>query len=210
MSERGHFIVIEGLEGAGKSTALTTVKRFLNHHNQEYISTREPGGTRVGETVRTLVKEVVQDEPLDPRAELLLFYAARVQLVEQVIRPALDRGCWVLADRFELSTMAYQGGGRALDEDMIRHLSQFCLESLQPDLTIFLDVTPEKGLERANMRGKMDRIEQESLDFFTRVYSQYHKHIKEMQNVEIIDASKPLVVVQSTIRATLEAYFKVS
>ncbi|MDX2345856.1 MAG: dTMP kinase, partial [Legionella sp.] len=114
----GQFIILEGLEGAGKSTALTTIKRFLAPYVPELITTREPGGTHVGETVRELIKHAPDAEPLEAHAELLLFYAARVQLIEQVIKPALARGAWVLADRFELSTWAYQGGGRELNQQM--------------------------------------------------------------------------------------------
>lgn len=203
---KGHFIVIEGLEGAGKSTAINTIKHYLESLNIELITTREPGGTRVGEVARQLIKESVPTEPLDPRAELLLFYAARVQLLERVIRPALEKACWVLADRFELSTMAYQGGGRKLDQAMISHLSAFCVKGLKPDLIVFLDITPEQGLERAKKRGKIDRIEQESLAFFNQVYDSYHQYIKTMDNVVIIDASKPLHTVRELIRSTLENY----
>lgn len=203
---KGHFIVIEGLEGAGKSTAINTIKHYLESLNIELMTTREPGGTRVGEVARQLIKESVPSEPLDPRAELLLFYAARVQLVERVIRPALDKGCWVLADRFELSTLAYQGGGRKLDQAMIAHLSALCVKGLKPDLTVFLDITPEQGLQRAKKRGAIDRIEQESLTFFNQVYDSYHQYIATMDNVVIIDASKPLRTVRELIRSTLEHY----
>ncbi len=137
MIERGKFIVVEGLEGAGKSTALQTIKRYLERFVPELLLTREPGGTRVGEHVRQLLKERVEGEALEPRCELLLFYAARVQLLEQVIRPALSQGTWILADRFELSTFAYQGGGRKLDKHMIQHLSAFCLQGFKPDLILF-------------------------------------------------------------------------
>lgn len=205
-SKKGHFIVVEGLEGAGKSTALSTIKRFLAERVPELITTREPGGTRVGETARQLIKETLPSEPLDPRTELLLMYASRVQLLEQMIRPALDRGCWVIGDRFELSTWAYQGGGRQLDPDVIAHLSSFCLKEFKPDLIIFLDISPQQGLKRALKRGKADRIEQESLSFFTRVYDSYHQHIKTMTHVEVIDASQPLQAVQQLIHATLEKY----
>ena len=170
------------------------------------MTTREPGGTSVGEAVRHLIKETIPTEPLDSRSELLLLYASRVQLVEQVIRPALDRGCWVLGDRFELSTWAYQGGGRKLDHNMIAQLSSFCLHDFKPDLIIFLDISPQQGLERAFKRGDADRIEQESLSFFTDVYNSYHEHIMTMSNVVIIDASKPLDVVQNLIRVALENY----
>lgn len=204
--EKGRFIVVEGLEGAGKSTAMDTIRVFLNKKNIEHIVTREPGGTYVGEVARTLIKETRENEPLDVRAELLLFYAARVQLLEQVIRPAINRGCWVLADRFELSTFAYQGGGRKMDEKMIAHLSSFCVADLKPDLTIFLNIEPKQGLARVFKRGEPDRIEKESLDFFKRVYDNYHHHLNLMQNAKIIDASQTLPMVQTAIIDTLQRY----
>lgn len=206
IAKQGHFIVVEGLEGAGKSTALLTIKRFLKEFVPELIVTREPGGTHVGEVVRTLVKEVLPSEALDPRAELLLFYAARVQLLQEVIRPALARGAWVLADRFELSTFAYQGGGRGLDSGMLEHLSAFCLDDFKPDLLLFLDITPERGLQRARRRGKIDRIEQESLAFFTKVAQAYQQKLKTMNHAVIIDANQSLPVVQEEICHTLKNY----
>lgn len=199
MTAPGRFIVVEGLEGAGKSTALQTLATYVKAQGNDVICTREPGGTRVGEVARQLLKEVIPDEPLDPRAELLLFYAARVQLVERVIRPALARGCWVIADRFELSTFAYQGGGRQLDEAMIQQLSSFCLEGFKPDITFFLDLPPEKGFERVHQRGPMDRIEQESMAFFNKIYDSYHRYIKNMPNVILIDATQPLASVQTAL-----------
>jgi dTMP kinase len=206
MQNKGRFIVVEGLEGAGKSTAMNTIKQFLAGRFTELVTTREPGGTRVGEAARRLIKESVPSEPVDPRSELLLLYASRVQLLEQVILPALNRGAWVLADRFELSTWAYQGGGRKLDREMITHLSSFCLRDIKPDLIIFLDISPQQGLKRVHKRGKADRIEQESLAFFSDVYNSYHEQIKTMDNVVVIDASKPLVAVQESICTALEKY----
>jgi dTMP kinase len=185
---------------------LTTIKRFLANKVPEIITTREPGGTRVGEAARQLIKEILPTEPLDSRTELLLLYASRVQLLEQVIRPALSRGAWVIGDRFELSTWAYQGGGRGLDQSMIAHLSEFCLKDFKPDLVLFLDISPEQGLKRALGRGHADRIEQESLSFFTKVYNHYHHKIKQMTNVVVIDASRPLMAVQQVIREALEQY----
>lgn len=205
---KGHFIVVEGLEGAGKTTAISTIKRFLSGRVSEIITTREPGGTRVGEAARRLIKETDTGELLDPRSELLLLYASRVQLIEQVIRPALDRGSWVIADRFELSTWAYQGGGRKLQPDMIAKLSEFCLGKLAPDLILFLDLSPEQGLKRALMRGRTDRIEQESLAFFNDVRQAYIQKIKTMSNVVKINAEKPLFVVQQAIYSALETYVK--
>lgn len=206
--KKGCFIVVEGLEGSGKTTAMTTIKRCLAPVVPELVLTREPGGTRVGEVVRTLIKEQVPGEPLDARAELLLFYAARVQLRQQVIEPALQRGAWVLADRFEMSTFAYQGGGRHLDESMLRHLSHFCLEGLQPDLILFLDVPPKVGLERAQKRGQLDRIEQESLDFFKAVHAAYHRQLAHLPQAVVIDGTRSLAAVQHHIRTTIETLIR--
>ena len=205
-SKKGHFIVIEGLEGAGKSTALDRIKTTLMGYGLEVLVTREPGGTSLGEAVRGLIKKTIPNEPLDARAELLLFYAARVQLVEHVIKPALARGQWVLADRFELSTFAYQGAGRGLDRSMIAQLSKFCLHGLQPHLTFFLDITPEQGFQRIRARGHLDRIEQEPLDFFKAVHASYHEQIRGMSHVVTVDASQPLVEVSASIQSALEAY----
>lgn len=202
----GHFIVVEGLEGAGKSTAVNTIKQFLAEQVGDFVATREPGGTIVGEAVRELIKHASEDEVLDARAELLLLYASRVQLLERIIKPALKKGQWVLADRFELSTYAYQGGGRGLPVSMIDKLSAFCLEDFSPDLILFLDVEPELGLARAFKRGTADRIEQESLDFFTQVYKAYHAKIKTLPQVVVIDTNVSEINVQKAIIDALSNY----
>ncbi|STX28963.1 dTMP kinase [Legionella beliardensis] len=202
----GRFIVVEGLEGAGKTTAIETIKHYLHDKVNNVIITREPGGTYIAEKLRALIKETIPNEPLDERSELLMLYAARVQLLEQVIRPALARGDWVIADRFELSTYAYQGGGRGINQTILDTLSAFCLSGLKPDLTIFLDISPELGLKRADNRGKLDRIEQESLAFFNRVYDAYHNKLNNTTGAKLIDASLPLDQVQQAICLHLEAF----
>ncbi|ARH00202.1 dTMP kinase [Legionella micdadei] len=205
MTQRGRFIVVEGLEGAGKSTAIDAIKQYLHNLVPDLVITREPGGTRIGEVIRHLIKEKIDEEPLDPRSELLLLYAARVQLVEQIILPALNNGSWVLADRFELSTFAYQGGGRGIDQDMIRKLSAFCLQGFKPDLVFYLDIDPEQGLSRVKTRGTFDRIEQESLEFFTQIRNTYVQMIKTMDNVILIDAGQPIEIVQKLIQTQLKS-----
>ncbi len=205
-NKRGYYIVVEGLEGAGKSTAMKTIRSFLSEKVAELVLTRGPGGTEVGEKARELMLATDHQEPLDPKAELLLLYAARIQLCELVINPALKRGAWVLADRNELSSFAYQGGGRKLNKGFIEALSSFGLGGLKPDLLLFLDIRPQRGLNRVSMRGKMDRIESESLSFFTDVYESYHEQLKKMENAVIIDAEKPLKSVQNSIRAELDTF----
>lgn len=202
----GCFIVVEGLEGAGKSTAIEVIRRYLVDRVAALVLTREPGGTPVAEAIRRLVKEKQEGETLDARTELLLVYAARVQLLEEVIRPALKRGAWVLADRFELSTFAYQGWGRGLDRELIRQLSLFCLQSFKPDLIFYLDISPEQGLLRVQKRGATDRIEQEKASFFTRVRQGYQQMIQTMDNVVSIDASQALDRVEKLILTELKNF----
>lgn len=203
----GKYIVVEGLEGAGKTTAIKTIKRFFTEHKINYITTREPGATVVGESIRKILKDESSKEILDPRTELLLFYAARIELITHIIKPALAQGNYVIADRFDLSSFAYQGGGRQIPIDVINYLSNFCVENLRPDLIIFLDVSPTVGLERARLRGNLDRIEQESENFFTNVYNAYHEHLKRYDNVVKIDASLPITIVQRIIKENLHDRF---
>lgn len=203
----GKYIVVEGLEGAGKTTAMKTVKRFLTEHEINYITTREPGATVVGENIRNILKDELAKENLDSRTELLLFYAARIELITHIIKPALESGKYVISDRFELSSFAYQGGGRKIPFDIIDALSKFCVGDLRPDLIIFLDISPNIGIERAKARGNLDRIEQESAEFFENVYNSYHNCLKRYKNVVKIDASLPLSVVQRMIKEKLHDTF---
>lgn len=201
----GKFIVVEGLEGAGKSTAIQFIEKYLRRDHPDLIVAREPGGTLIGEALRSLIKHN-QQEPFEPMTELLLLYAARVQLVEQVIRPALQQGRWILLDRFELSTYAYQGGGRRISREKVQALSTLCLEGLKPDLIFFLDIIPEIGLKRAAKRGCLDRIEQESLDFFTRVRAAYLEELHRLPQAVILDASAPLAQIETLLLSHLETF----
>lgn len=198
------FIVIEGLEGAGKTTAISTVRQWLENRGHQVVQTREPGGTPLAEQIRTLVKSV-QSEQVAPETELLLMYAARVQLLSQVIRPALLRGDWVLADRHDMSSRAYQGGGRMIDATLIDSIRQAVLGQTKPDFTLYLDIDPVIGLERARVRGELDRIEQEQLAFFQRTRARYLEIAHSEPNIAIIDASRTVAEVQQQIIAALEA-----
>lgn len=206
----GKLIVIEGLEGAGKSTAVNTVIDFLAEHHIKTITTREPGGTAIGETLRTIIKNTDYKDILDDRSELLLFYAARIQLLEQVIKPTLQQGTWVIADRFELSTLAYQGGGRGLDLAMIKALSAFCLNGFTADLTLYLEISPALGMQRAKLRGEFDRIELQAMDFFNRVHATYKQEIANNPHCVVIDASQELPMVQQTIRHAMQHFIEPS
>ena len=140
------------------------------------------------------------------KAEVLMFYAARVQLVETVIKPALASGSWVIGDRHDLSTQAYQGGGRGIDQTLLTTLRDAVLGDFRPDLTIYLDVTPEVGLKRARARGELDRIEQESLDFFNRTRARYLELAAQDATIRTIDATQSLEEVVADIRRTVTAW----
>lgn len=198
------FIVIEGLEGAGKTTARDAVVSELQRHGiNDIVFTREPGGTPLAEKLRELIKQGISDEPVTDRAELLMLYAARVQLVENVIKPALARGAWVVGDRHDLSSQAYQGGGRQMDTGLMNSLKQAVLGDFSPDLTLYLDVTPEIGLQRARARGALDRIEQESLNFFTRTRDRYLELAAADACIKTVDATQPLEQVTASLRQVL-------
>ena len=205
MVKLGRFIVVEGLEGAGKSTVVNIMMQYLKQHNIPTLSTREPGGTKIGEALRQLIKHGLEGETLVPRAELLLMYAARVQLVETTIRPSLAQGTWIIADRFEWSTYAYQGGGRRIDAQVIQTISQAALQGFEPDNTVYLDIAPEQGLMRAKARGEIDLIEQESLDFFHRVAQVYHEKIRNTQQVTVLDAAQSLPWMRDQIEHLLQS-----
>ena len=161
----GRFITLEGTEGVGKSTNLQFIQSVLEQHQIDYQLTREPGGTPLAEEVRELLL-ANRDEIVADDAELLLVFAARAQHLEQVVRPALNNGRWVLCDRFTDATFAYQGGGRGLDTDFISRLESMVQRGLQPDLTILLDLPVEIGLARASQRAELDRFENEKLGLF--------------------------------------------
>jgi len=202
----GRFVVIEGLEGAGKTTAINTVYQWLSRQGQPVVQTREPGGTPLAEQIRTLVKSV-QQEQVSPVTELLLMYAARAQLLHNVIKPALQRGDWVLADRHDLSSRAYQGGGRQIPDDVLDPIRNVVLGDLRPDLTLYLDIDPAIGLERARARGALDRIEQEQLAFFQRARAKYLAVAATEPDILVIDAAQPLATVQQLLTDALERHF---
>ena len=200
----GKFIVIEGLEGAGKSTALRHVVAWLQQHGVARIEqTREPGGTPLAERMRTIVKEV-HEEPLTMQAELLLMYASRVQLVENRIKPVLAQGAWVVGDRHDLSSQAYQGGGRGIDTHLITQIKEAVLGDFAPDLTLYLDIDPALGLTRARARGELDRIELEQLSFFERTRARYLTLAAADPRIHVIDASQSEAEVAAAIARILE------
>ena len=197
--ERGKFITIEGIEGVGKSTNIGYLADIIEAHGQRVLKTREPGGTPIAEDIRQLLKEH-RDEPLPDVAELLLVFAARSINVDNVIRPALDNGTWVISDRFTDSTRAYQGGGRGFPRESIEWLAEFVHGDLQPDLTILLDAPVEMAMQRTDRRGDLDRFEVEETGFFRRVRQTYLELAqREPDRFAIVDCSVGLDAVQAAI-----------
>ena len=191
---RGKFITFEGGEGCGKSTQVKRLKEALEREGIEVVLTREPGGTWLSEEIRHLIKDQMTDAPCD-RSELLLFLAARAQLVKNVIRPALAEGKWVISDRFSDSTLAYQGYGRGLPLDDLRRMNGFACEGLKPDLTLFLEVTPETAQARMREREAMtnttaDRLERAGEEFHARLRGGFAELAKaEPDRIVTIDAN---------------------
>ncbi len=199
----GLFITLEGPEGAGKSTNREYLAQRLREHGLDVVLTREPGGTPLAERIRELLLTPA-DEPMNSDTELLLVFAARAQHLAQVIHPALARGAVVLCDRFTDATYAYQGGGRGLSVQRIEQLEHFVQGDKRPDLTLIFDLPVEVGLSRAAARGRLDRFEQEGLDFFEAVRSAYlNRAGQNPQRYRVVDAGQSLTAVQQDLDALL-------
>ncbi|EGQ8247804.1 TPA: dTMP kinase [Vibrio parahaemolyticus] len=204
---KANFIVVEGLEGAGKSTAIKTVLDTLKQAGIENIvNTREPGGTPLAEKMRALVKEEHEGEELKDMTELLLLYAARVQLVENVIKPALANGQWVVGDRHDLSSQAYQGGGRQIDASLMKNLRDTTLGDFKPAFTLYMDIDPRIGLERARGRGALDRIEKMDISFFERTRERYLEIANADPSIVVINAEQSIEEVSRDIQDALNEW----
>lgn len=199
---RGKFITLEGSEGAGKTTNLEFIYRYLESAGIESVQTREPGGTPLAEELREILL-AVREETMSTQAELLMMFAARSQHLDQVIEPHLDAGRWVICDRFTDATYAYQGGGRGVDEDQIAALEALVHGDLQPDLTLYLDLAPEIASQRIAQR-QPDRFELEKRAFFERVRASYLNRAKRFERFAVIDASATLAEVQGRIGEVLQ------
>lgn len=200
---RGRFVTVEGGEGVGKSTNVEFLCALVRARGFEVLATREPGGTPTAERIRELLLEH-GTEPMPPTAELLLFFAARALHVENVIRPAVARGTWVVCDRFTDATRAYQGAGRGLDAGRIEQLAEWVHGDCTPDLTLLLDAPPEVGRGRAERRSDADRMESEQAAFHARVREGYLAQARrEPDRFRVIDAGQALARVQADIEAAL-------
>lgn len=198
---RGRLITFEGPEGAGKSTQATMLIAKLEARGIEVVYAREPGGTKLGEAIRGILQYNAADEDPCAESEVLLFEASRAQLVRQVIQPALDRGAWVICDRFADSTTAYQGFGRGFPVELMETINQFAIGTAVPDMTILLDVNVSLGLQRCAKRQvgqkmKYDRIESEALEFHERVRQGYlelaRRFPKRFRQVDAMRLAEPI------------------
>jgi len=200
---RGKFITLEGGEGVGKTTNLEFIRDYLQMLGIEFLVTREPGGTPIGEAIRRLV---IDSQGMAAQTELLLMFAARAQHIEDVIEPALAEGIWVVCDRFTDASYAYQGGGRGIDAEVIRFLETWLQKGLEPDLTLLFDAPVEIGLERAQGRGRLDRFETELPDFLSRVRETYCELAERWpRRIKRLDATRPLAEVQAEIAKHLDS-----
>ena len=204
----GKFITIEGTEGAGKSTNLSSIEKVLNDFDISYIVTREPGGTAVGEELRSVL---LKNESINisGQTELLLMFASRMQHINDVIKPALKLNKWVICDRFTDASYAYQGYGRQLNLSFISSLENLVHPDLQPDLTLILDVPVNIAMGRVYNRGNLDRFEQEDVAFFIRVRAGYKEIAKNnIDRCREIDASKDLAEVQAVVQRIIRDFCK--
>lgn len=197
------FITLEGVEGAGKSTAISFIKNFLEKMAIPCVFTREPGGTSIGNDIRNILLSDYSNKMSDD-TELLLMFASRAQNIEQIIKPALQEGKWVICDRFTDASYAYQGGGRGIAMEKIAIFEKLIHPDLHPALTILLDVPVEIGAARIDHREKKDRIEQEKLDFFDRVRGVYLGMAQQFpERFKVIDATQSLAEVEKNIISIL-------
>jgi dTMP kinase len=208
MKKKGRFITLEGVEGAGKTTQLAVVRHCLEEKGIEVVTTREPGGSPIGERIRTLLLDP-DCEGMATDTELLLMFAARAEHIAQKIRPALEQGIWVLCDRFTDATYAYQGGGRGVGTERIAFLEDYVQGSLRPDLTLLFDLPVASGLSRAGKRSAPDRFESEAEGFFEAVRAAYLAIAESHpERVRLIDAAKPLPLVSDQVRSEVVAFLE--
>lgn len=206
MSKRGKFIVIDGTDGAGKSTMTSFLINHLSSKGLNVVRSREPGGTPFSEKIRETILwgSLNSDEKIDPQTELLLMFAARNQHLKQKVIPELNKGNWVICERFTSSTFAYQGYARGVGTDQVLKMDkEYC--EIKPDLTVIFDVPPEISRERTKKRGDLDHFEKEEIDFFTKVREGYHLYSQTCrEKCDIIDASQSMDEVKKDLLDSLK------
>ena len=202
---KAKFITLEGIEGSGKTSSLKSITDLLDKKNISYIVTREPGGSSIGKELRAILLD--PDTELSPEVELMLMLSDRKDHVEKIILPNLEKGYWVISDRFMDSSIAYQGGGRQLDKKLIISLTDY-LNLPQPDLTLLFDLPVEISLSRVKARGELDRFEKEELEFHKRIRNTYLDLAKNNSNrIKIIDSSKKIESMLNNVKQAIEKLF---
>lgn len=195
---KGKFISFEGIDGAGKSTHIESVRALLTARGKTIVMTREPGGTELGEAIRGLFL----GRSMSPNSEALLVFAARREHLEEVVWPALERGDWVLCDRFTDATFAYQGGGRQLGFDRVQALADWVHPNFAPDLTLLFDLAPDAARDRVAHRGALDRIESEAIEFHARVRAAYLRRAQdEPERIKVLSSDQSKEIVRSRVLA---------
>ena len=202
---KAKFITLEGIEGSGKTSSLKSITDLLDKKNISYIVTREPGGSSIGKELRAILLD--PDTEISPEVELMLMLSDRKDHVEKIILPNLEKGYWVISDRFMDSSIAYQGGGRQLDKKLIVSLTEH-LNLPQPDLTLLFDLPVEISLSRVKARGELDRFEKEELEFHKRIRNTYLELAKNNSNrIKIIDSSKKIESMLNNVKQAIEKLF---
>lgn len=192
----GRFITVEGIDGAGKSSHIEWLREHLTNLGHAVIVTREPGGTPLGESLRT----ILLNDPMSPQTEMMLMFAARAEHLADVINPALTKGVWVISDRFSDATYAYQVGGRGVPEEKFVQLESWVQEGLNPDCTLLFDVSVDTAQARLHDTRVLDRFEREANDFHQRVRSAYHSRAKQFpQRIKVIQSDIPIEDVRKQI-----------
>lgn len=205
MLNKPYFITLEGVEGAGKSSAIKFIEEYLHKRGIRYITTREPGGTKIAEEIRGILLEH-HAEKMVSSTEVLLAFAARAQHLDIVIKPALASGRWVICDRFTDASYAYQGAGRKIPAGRIETLENWVQGDLRPDLTIIMDLDPQVGLDRAKKCSDPDRFEVEDAEFFRRVRQCYLDRVQQFpERYAVVDAEQSIAEVELAIKKILDA-----
>ena len=202
---KAKFITLEGIEGSGKTSSLKSITDLLDKKNISYVVTREPGGSSIGKELRAILLD--PETEISPEVELMLMLSDRKDHVEKIILPNLEKGNWVVSDRFMDSSIAYQGGGRQLGKKLIISLSEY-LNLPQPDLTLLFDLPVETSLSRVKARGELDRFEKEELEFHKRIRNTYLDLAKNNSNrIKIIDSSKKIESMLNNVKQAIEKLF---
>jgi len=205
---RGKFITVEGTDGAGKSTQMDMLIKYLEEKGIEVVVTREPGGTKISERLREIILDAENKEMTDV-TEAMLYAASRAQHVEEKIIPALEEGKFVICDRFVDSSVVYQGYARGLDMEMIESINKYAVCGLVPDITLFFDITPEAGIARKKNMHRLDRIEQEKMDFHYRVYNGYKALCEKYpERIKRINAENDIETVHKDVLAAINEILK--